>query len=250
MPSALDTGFVSPALAPAGNGAGEAFEIKFRIDEDQARDVERWARRWLQLDPHGEVALGGAYRTTSLYCDTPELDVYRRTESYRGEKFRLRRYGSSPWVFLEQKSRLEERVRKRRTAIDEAELPVLDAPLAPPPWPGAWFHGELRVKRLRPACRLVYHRTAFAGQGADGPMRLTLDRGLRGILTSDWRLDDSEAGPPLLPAGVILELKFRVTLPDPFAGLCRDMNLGASAVSKYRLCRELWGTEAKNLAVR
>ncbi len=235
------TGFESPSLGAPGDGVGPAYELKFLLDEARAQEVEAWARRRLALDPHGDPALGGAYRTASLYFDTPELDVYYRSPSYKRRKFRVRRYGAAPEVFLERKSKSGDRVAKRRAAVPEEELPLLAHPLSLLTWPGHWFHRCLLRRRLRPACRIVYQRTAYVGSCPEGPLRLTLDRRVRGLLTDDWGLGPFEGGLPLLAGRVILELKFRSALPAPFKEVVRDMGLSPSAVSKYRLCREAWG---------
>jgi hypothetical protein len=236
-------GFESPSLYAPG-GEGPAYELKFLLDEAQAQAVEAWALRRLALDPHGDPALGGAYRTTSLYCDTPELDVYHRSPSYRRRKFRVRRYGSAPKIFLERKSKWDDRVEKRRTPVPEEELALLAHPMALVSWTGYWFLRRLRLRRLFPACRIVYQRTAYVGMCAEGPLRLTLDRRAHGILTGDWSLAPFQGGLPLLTGQVILELKFRSALPVPFKELVRNLRLCPSTVSKYRLCRAAWGVPA------
>jgi VTC domain len=233
-------GFESPSLG-SPQGAGPAYELKFLLDETRAREIDDWAQARLVLDPHGDPALGGAYRTTSLYCDTPHLDVYHRSPRYRRRKFRVRRYGSMPWLFLERKSKSGDRVAKRRTAVPEEELTQLAVPMSLVDWPGHWFHRGLLARRLGPACRIVYQRTAYAGASSGSPLRLTLDRRLHGVLASGWSLDPVEGGLPLLTGQVILELKFRVVLPAPFGELMEGLRLRPSVVSKYRLCREAWG---------
>lgn len=243
-PPLTAVGFESPSLGKPGAGAEPAFELKFLIEPGRAQEVESWARGRLALDPHGEPALGGAYRTTSLYFDTPELDVYHRTPSYKRRKFRLRRYGSAPWTFLERKSKWGDQVEKRRTAIPEGELPLLALAASLADWPGHWFHRRLRMRRLVPACRVGYQRTAYVGSCLEGPLRLTLDRRLLGILTDDWGLGPVEGGLPLLAGQVILELKFRRALPAPFKELVRDLRLNPTSVSKYGLCRRAWETFA------
>ena len=144
------------------------------------------------------------------------------------------------WTFLERKSKRGDRVDKRRTAVAAAEVTLLAGPLAPASWPGHWFHQWLLARGLRPACRTVYRRSAYVGSESGG-LRLTLDRGLYGILTEEWSLADVEDGRPLLPEQVILELKFHATLPAPFKELVQGMRLSPGAVSKYRLCRRAWG---------
>jgi VTC domain-containing protein len=233
--------FESPSLSAKCAGAGPAFELKFLLTETQARQIEDWARRHLALDPHGDPALGGAYQTTSLYCDTPQLDVYHRAPSYKRRKFRVRRYGDSDWTFFERKSKWGDRVAKKRVAIPDEELVHLTRPMSLIDWPGHWFHRSLNMRRLQPACLIAYHRLAYFGSCPESPLRLTLDRRVRGILSSDWRIVPFDAGLPLLTDQVIVELKFRTALPTPFKALVHDLHLTPGAVSKYRRCREAWG---------
>lgn len=240
-PLLLPAEFESPSLSTPGDGAGPAFELKFLLDEARAREVEAWARGRLALDPHGDPALGGAYWTTSLYFDTPELDVYHRSPGYKCRKFRVRRYGAAAWAFLERKSKWGDRVEKRRTAVPEGELAQLAHPMSMVTWPGHWFHRRLLARRLGPACRISYQRTAYVGACAEGPLRLTLDRRGRGALSREWGVGTPENALPLLRGQVILELKFRAALPAPFKMIVQDMRLSPSGVSKYRLCREAWG---------
>src|SRR5262245_29924999 len=214
----------SPSLAAVGDGQ-PAFELKFLLDDAGAREVEAWARSRLTLDVHADPDLGGAYRTTSVYCDTPNLDVYYRSQSFKRKKFRVRRYGGSPWAFLERKSKKGDRVTKRRTPAPEAELGMLANSLSVMSWCSHWLRRRLLARRLYPACQIVYQRTAYVGACADSPHRLTLDRRIHGILPADWSPAPVEGGLPLLTGQVILELKFRSALPAPFKELIADMRL-------------------------
>lgn len=226
--------------ATAPEAAVPAFELKFLVGEGLATEVERWASAHFQLDPHGDPSLGGAYQTTSLYFDTPEHDVFHRSPSFKRKKFRIRRYGCAPIAFLERKSKRGDRVAKKRTSLPGEEVAQLACPMSLMTWSGHWFHRRLLARRLAPACRISYRRRAFVGSCPESPLRLTLDRRLIGVLTSDWNLDSLEAGLPLLQGEVILELKFHHALPGPFKELIRDFNLSPRSVSKYRLCREAW----------
>jgi hypothetical protein len=241
-PSLTAAGCVSPSLASAGGGP--AFELKFLIDEALAGEVEDWARRRLALDPHGDPALGGAYSTLSVYCDTPALDVYHRTPGYKRDKFRVRRYASLPLAFLERKSKAGDRVGKQRTSVPDEDLAFLARPMSLMSWRGHWFHRSLLWRGLGPACRIAYQRTAYVGSCPESPLRLTLDRRVHGLLTDNWSLAPVEGGVPLLTGQVIMEFKFRSGLPAPFRELARDLKLTPSTVSKYRLCREAWGAPA------
>jgi hypothetical protein len=228
----------SPSLVQAG-AVAPAYEMKFLVNETLAAEVQKWGEQELARDPHGDPALGGAYRTTTLYCDTPDLAVYRGAPSYRRSKYRARRYGTEGRIFLERKAKWGDRVEKRRTTIAEREVPLLAGPLALPDWPGHWFHQRLQERALRPAGCVSYQRTAYMGMTGDGPMRLTLDRGLRGWLTEGWHVG-AEEGRPLAAGSVIVELKFRATLPVPFKELIAGLRLAPAVVSKYKLCRQAW----------
>lgn len=223
-----------------------AYELKFLVDARTSEQVQTWAMQSLQLspDPHGDEA--GAYTTTSLYFDTPMLDVYHRTPRYRRRKFRIRRYANLPSVFLERKTKSNDCVAKRRSSVGEEELASLALPMSLETWAGHWFHRRIMLKELRPACRIGYRRTALVGSCAEGPLRMTLDRDLRGVLSSDWRLPPLEGGAPLLADQVILELKFLRALPLPFKRLVEEFKLAPAPVSKYRLCRDVCGASSSS----
>ena len=80
---------------------GLASEIKFLVDPGTGSRIRDWARARLQPDPYGEGPFGDEYRTTSLYFDTPEFDVFRRRGSYGRSKYRIRRYDGEAGAFLE-----------------------------------------------------------------------------------------------------------------------------------------------------
>lgn len=244
-------GTLSPSLCGASPDEARrlAYEVKFLVDEPTAQRVEAWARALLHPDPHGQPELNGAYRTTSLYFDTRELDVYHRSPGYRRGKYRARRYGLTTWVYVERKRKAGDCVVKRRAAIAAVDLTRLAEPTASPiaapgappdAWAGAWFHQRLLEKRLRPACRVTYVRTAYIGQGVDGPMRLTMDREVRGVITDRWGLEPADDGRLVLEGRVILELKFLNAMPIRFRELMVSERLTPAGFSKYRAMRDAW----------
>jgi hypothetical protein len=238
----LEEQILSPSLVEPGEGQGPAYELKFLVDEAKACEVEAWASARLRPDPHGNPALDGAYRTTTLYLDTPALDVFHRTPSFKRSKHRLRRYGTEPHVFLERKTKDGDKVRKQRNSIPDEELSFLSTPLSVMTWPGHWFHRRLLDRGLRPSALIAYQRTAYIGNGGGSPFRLTLDRRLRGSLASEWGVPPEEGGLPLLTGHVILELKFRAALPAALKELVQSLRLSPGAVSKYRSCISAWHT--------
>src|SRR6185503_18077472 len=95
-------------------------ELKFVLNRTAANALADWARSHLSPDPNAADPTG-SYRTTSLYFDTPRLDVYFRRGSCSRAEFRVRRYNDSETVFLERKLKIGDRLSKRRS-----EAPVDD----------------------------------------------------------------------------------------------------------------------------
>jgi hypothetical protein len=236
-PAAVPT-LESPSLFAPGAGAAPdraaAYEVKFLLTEDAAREVEARVRGRLAPDPHADPALGGAYRTTSLYTDTPDFAVFRRLGGRAGSKFRVRRYGAAGPVFLERKDKDGDRVRKCRAPVGPGELGVLADPNAPPGWAGGWFHRQLGRRGLRPVCRVTYDRVAYLGQADGGTVRVTFDRAARGEPADGWDVTPVAGGPELLPGRVICEFKFRLAMPLVFKEIVGALGLAPAAVSKYR----------------
>src|SRR5262249_21752577 len=156
------------------------------------------------------------------------LDVFHRTKGFKKKKYRVRRYGESPAVHLERKTKRGDRVRKRRAVLPLDELPRLETADLEPEWPHAWFLRQVRFRGLRPTVRIAYDRTAFIGQTPDGGVRLTLDRDLIGVAAGGWELHPLAEGPPLLPGGVVLELKYQVAVP----ALYRELLAGLPPVAR------------------
>jgi hypothetical protein len=229
----------SPSLR-AGNGGTAAYELKFLLDEPAARAIEAWARQRLVPDPHGR---DGTYRTTSLYCDTAALDVYHRTPGFKRSKYRVRRYGELAAVHLERKTKRGDRVRKRRAVLPLEGLALVEASDPEPDWPFAWFLRQVRFRGLRPTARIAYDRTAFIGHAPDGAVRLTMDRHVVGVPAEGWELPPLRDGRPLLPGGVVLEMKYQDALPAPFRELLERLPPILARASKYRLGIQAWGRE-------
>ena len=233
---------LSPSLRPRDAGRLPSFELKFLVGEPQAREIERWLNDRFFPDPHGDPLLGGAYRTISVYTDTVAWDVYRRSSGFCRRKFRIRRYGEHSPIFLERKSKSNDRVWKKRCAVGEETLALLVSPLCPSDWPGKWFHSQLKSRSLVPACRVSYLRQAWLSIPSDGPpIRVTIDRQIFGEPSNDWSLRPLRDGRELFPGQVLVELKFRQALPLLLKQILVQFRLTPTSASKYRRCCETWG---------
>lgn len=231
-----------PHLSPSLTRAHlPAFEVKFLVPEEQAAEIERWARGRLDPDPHGDPSRGGTYAITTVYCDTADFNVLRKSDRYRRRKFRLRRYGDSELIYLERKTRLGSEVRKRRSSVLEPELALLASPVCLPDWAGNWFHRRVWFKQLGPTCSLSYLRTAFGRQTDDGQVRLTIDRHLRSQRTRHWKVPASGKGQAILVGQAVLEFKYRETMPTMLKQALEQFNLHPTSHSKYRSAMAAWG---------
>ncbi len=234
----------SPALYRE-NKELPAYEVKFLLSEADALEVERRLQPRLTTDPHGDPALDHAYRVTSVYFDTPALDVFHRSEGFRRRKYRVRRYGLAAGVFLEQKTKSAQRVRKRRTSVPAIDLSRLigdpSASEDEPHWAGRWFTSRLTARDLRPLCRVSYERLALIGTTSEGPIRVTFDRRALGEACAAPIPDPVDDGRPLLHDQVITEFKFLGAMPASFKRVIEDLRLAPTSVSKYRRCMEALG---------
>ncbi len=233
MPAA--SGLESPSLFGSGATADSAtaYEVKFLLTEEQVRQVIARVTGKLALDAYADPAMGNAYQTTSVYTDTPNFDVFYRTEGYNRDKYRVRRYGVAGPVFVERKTKNGDKVRKQRVPINATEVADLAAPSLNGEWAGEWFHSQLLQKQLKPVCRVAYERVAYLGTADGGTVRLTFDRNVRGVLADEWKLEAVGAVTPLLDR-VVCEFKFRTAMPALFKGIVADLALTPTPVSKYR----------------
>lgn len=225
---------LSPSLLAAGDDSFRAYELKYLVSPETAEKIKAWAEAHMQIDLHADPALGGAYETTTLYLDTPALDILRRTEKTAGKKFRIRRYGAADRLFIEEKARRRDRVRKRRATMPIADLDRLASKEFDHRHPADWFHELIAEFTLSPTALITYRRHAYFGDTGGSPIRLTLDTDIHGRETSAWRIDRVQDGVHVLEDAVICEFKFADGLPVIFKDLIAELALQPSSVSKYR----------------
>lgn len=225
---------VSPALFSGVGVDLPAYEMKFIISEETAREVERLARPLMTPDSHSDPAMGNAYRTTTLYCDTAGLDIFRRVRPFKRSKNRLRRYGLEPWLFLERKTRWGDRVKKRRVTISDSELSTISHAHSSADWSAHWFHQQILDCQFMPVCRIAYERVAYITTSPEGPVRLTFDRAIRGCQTESWVVQPFSGGLPVLSGQVVCEMKFRLEMPAFLKKISHECQLVPTRISKYR----------------
>ena len=217
-----------------------AREIKFVVNNEIAPRIQAWMREHLSADEFGAGEHRDEYATTSLYFETDRFDVFHRRGSYGKSKYRVRRYGTSPIMFLERKFRTDRVLIKRRTTVPVDQFDRLERNQADPAWDGYWFHRRLLARELRPLIQVCYNRTARLGTSSTGPFRMTVDFDLR-VLPMPDRAFLPGVGLPLLDGQNIVELKYTVALPAAFKQLVELFALKTQPVSKYRAGLALLG---------
>lgn len=226
----LEKSLPKPSHKPDG-----AYELKYLIDEERAARIMAWARTHLNPDPHAGGDHGDGYLVNSLYLDTPNLDVFHRSELYQQRKYRLRRYGSDTKIWLEVKAKRKGLVRKQRVAVEDHTVEHRLTQSIDNDWDGVWYRQRLDEHQLRPVCQVTYRRFARVGMTVNGTMRLTIDNSLSGCLANGWQVPNSPLeGVQLLQGQCILELKFQVAMPAIFHQLVADEQLLTTSFSKYR----------------
>ena len=232
---------------PADHRFGQ-YELKFLISEPLAAHVMDWARLHMARDPVAHCDERELYQVHTIYLDTPALGVFGKRGALRTRKYRLRRYGEEPTIWLERKAKVKGRVKKRRTAIGEEEVACLYEQTPPPDWPGHWFRRRVALRQLQPVCSVTYERYARVGLTPEGPIRMTLDRAIGGCgfngstsALTNWEVPRVPlAGLERLGGLCVLELKYPTILPALFKGVMSDFTLAPLRVSKFRTCMSTW----------
>ena len=209
-------------------------EMKYLLDARQTTFLRR------SLEGHMAEDAFGLTTIASLYYDTPNYRLVRASleKPEFKEKLRLRAYGRaddrSP-VYLELKRKAGGVVYKRRvqTTLPRAE---------------AFFRGEGelcepgQIRReieafrryygeLRPACVILYERTAYFQP--EGDLRLTIDRNPR-YRMEDLDLTAPPEGTPLLsPGSTILEIKVQGAMPLWLSSILSRGGICKTSFSKY-----------------
>lgn len=227
------TVIMSPALAaPRG-----ACELKFLVLESTATALAERVSQLLTLDSH--AAAGAGYPINTLYLDSPQFEIYRRVGLFGRRKFRLRRYGAEPLIWLEQKCKQSGRVRKRRNVVPESEVTWQTTPENVELRPENWFRRRCLARQLAPVCQVTYRRLAWIGKTADGPIRLTIDDQIAAAPASDWEVPSAPlSGDRLVSGHRVVEMKFCRVLPTLFRTLIQEFCLEVTSFSKYRTAVE------------
>lgn len=231
------------------------WELKYLIPHRLAVRVRNFVAQHLELDEFGVGRPNNAYPVHSLYLDTPDGEIERRTINGEKNRYKLRiRYYNdddrTP-VFWEVKRRMKDIILKQRCAIRRPFAASVVNGLLPSPHEmfapdNPRHHRAIRdFMKLQfnigagPALQVAYDREAYV-HPTKNEVRVTFDRNVRvqprtsPYLNTPMDRPFACTGPGTDPDDVvILELKFTDRFPAWYQTLVETFHLMQGGASKY-----------------
>jgi len=233
------------------------YEFKFPLDLRKREEVESEVANFMSFDGHVHPELHNAYYVRSLYYENDAAThYYEKIDGVKERrKFRLRTYGKefepSLPVYLEEKSRDGDRVRKHRIPIDPSYLPAFCNPdkysdlheiFSEVDLVDRFLFDAFR-RSLKPKLLVDYIRRPYVS-AYDMNFRVTFDSVLMSAKTDKLFPPDLASWKHSFAGFTILEVKFHRRIPAWFHRIIQAHNLRRVSFSKF--CK---GMEATNQAV-
>lgn len=224
------------------------YELKYIIPSALALRVRDFVRQYLDLDEFSIGQPDDSYPIHSLYLDSDDWKIYRRTINGDKNRFKLRiRYyteNKKVPVFFEIKRRMKDVILKQRAgvrsgAVEElltGQMPRPEQLIHPCPED---FQSIQDFQRLMlelnagPKMQVTYDREAYVNN-FNNEVRLTLDRHIRCVRRDAWihTLDTTDAY-VCTDDVVVLELKFTRRFPNWYRDLVEAFDLPQTGAAKY-----------------
>jgi hypothetical protein len=234
---------------------GSRFEFKYVIEESRARAARDFALSYLEPDKHALNKPNHEYGICSLYLDSAEMALCRATVHGERNRFKLRiRFyedSAEAPAYVEIKRRLDNVIRKQRTAVRREAIGRLLAGEMPAPsdlyeprtgnfGPLEQFGGLASTIRAEGRLFVSYLRQAYVTPD-DSSVRVTFDRQLTGSrYRGEPTLSEGQECVRPVVGGVILEIKFTNWFPTWLREMVRAFGLERRSMAKYVTCaREL-----------
>ncbi len=210
------------------------YEMKYRLTKAQKKLLLEYMKDYMISDEHGKNT------TLSLYMDTPDFLLARRSMEHPDykEKLRLRSYGVAnrdSTVFIELKKKYDGIVYKRRASMKEEQMEqYIKEGVAPM---DTQIMHELgfaiqRYEGLRPAILLCYDREAFYAKD-DHEFRITFDENILWRDT-DVNLTSGIYGERLIDKDtVLMEVKVANAIPLWLVRFLSGQHIYRCSFSKY-----------------
>jgi len=228
----------------------ERFEFKYWLSSSQLERFRAGSAAFLKCDDHAE----GGQQNTSLYLDSPRLDLARLHMEKAPDrlKLRIRVYGQPPKepAFVELKRKAKAVTLKQRavvpiealTSLLRGEIPTnLKLSSAEQQRTLTHFLYLMEVYRAEPQLLIAARRQAFASKDPSEGLRLTLDHDIcyqpaRGPSlfgsASAW-INLCGVSTYSATATTLMEIKFRQRAPAWLGDLIQQCDLRRTRFSKY-----------------
>lgn len=226
----------------------ERYELKYRVTNRQLEALRA------RLAPRMDQDSFGAHTVLSLYYDTPDYRIIRRSleKPEFKQKLRLRCYGAPGAMdeaFVELKSKCRGVVYKRRFALPlEKAWRFLEGGAGPDCQIAREASAFLaRHPGIRPSMLICCEREAYFGRGEEKSLRVTFDANIR--FRAD-RLDPAEGAQGFpLPGGngVLMEIKLPGVMPLWLARDLGALGIYPASFSKYGAAYEAFAAAKGNI---
>jgi hypothetical protein len=225
------------------------FELKYIIPNRVALKVRAFIQQYLEVDEFGVGKPNLSYPVHSLYLDSDDWEIHRRTVNgdRNRYKLRLRYYNENPKtpIFFEVKRRNKDIIIKNRGAVTRQAAPKILAGYLPsredmksPDRVEEYVAIEEFLRLMmdvnaKPKMHVAYDREAYVNNH-NNEVRVTMDRNVRGMLREDGRLLATMEEPYVCTTDeVILELKFTGRFPHWYRDLVQYFDCFQTGAAKY-----------------
>lgn len=225
----------------------QRFEAKYIIRAADAMAIRELIAPYMEPDAHGRE-----YPVTSIYLDSPDLNMYWSSAmgEERRQKLRVRTYarGNGDVCYFEIKRRINQIIKKERAAVYSRHADALlrgelvrPEMLVNPEQEMGKLYSFLDIRdTLRATPRVVvrYMREAYVSR-ADDPLRITFDHTLKSLPSNRFNPAGWAASPywfEVPGSPMVLEVKFTDTFPNWVEDIIRGLNLMRDSFAKYVIC--------------
>lgn len=242
-PSPRDAGGRRPPLANSmlkpDRTLSSRYECKYLVRPETLPAIRAMVRPFVKPDRFAQGQPGYRYPLSSLYLDSPDLDLYQTTiEAHRNRyKLRVRSYSDDPSskVYFEIKRRSDQVILKTRAATSRAIAQRLLEGRGLEDVPASLRKFLLSMLEIsaEPVLRVRYRREAYESLGRD-PVRLTFDTQIEHAVTRTPNLSiggDAWTSTPL--GGVVVEIKFSDACPSWVPATIDRLELVRESIPKY-----------------
>lgn len=234
-----------------GGVTAQRFEMKYILGPTQAEIVREAIMPFVRPDP--KAKFGNKYKLSSVYLDSPRLELFWASNLGENKRFKLRvrTYTEEPNdpVFFEIKSRYNGIVLKKRAMVHRRHMrECLEGWSVPPdalvlddPTEAENLHlfrSYTKQYNAIPRLHVRYTREAYMSLD-DDPVRITFDSDIACLPTigetGNVRMN-GKGWRGLTQPVIILEIKFTDSYPCWVQDLVRQFSLRRDSFAKYVVC--------------